>query len=112
MGTAAVAAFPAREVVVSALNILYGLDEEDEGEGLTERLSGEVRADGSPKYGVPVALSIMVFVALCAQCMSTLAVMARETGSWKWPVFAFVYMTALAWIGAFIAYQGALALGL
>ena len=112
MGTAAVAAFPAREVVVSALNILYGLDEEDEGEGLTERLSGEVRADGSPKYGVPVALSIMVFVALCAQCMSTLAVMARETGSWKWPVFAFVYMTALAWIGAFVAYQGALALGL
>jgi len=52
-----------------------------------------------------VALSVMVFFALCAQCVSTLAVMWRETGSWTWPAIAFTYMTVLAYVGAFLTYQ-------
>ncbi len=111
IGTAAVAAFPAREVLVSTLNILYGL-EDDEETGLVERLRGETFDDGSRRFGIPAALSIMVFIALCAQCASTLAVMAREAGSWKWAVFAFVYMTGLAWIGAFVTYRLASLAGL
>jgi len=61
--------------------------------------------DGSRVYTIPVAVSIMVFFALCAQCVSTLVVIRRETNSWGWPVFSFVYMTVLAWIGAFVTYQ-------
>jgi ferrous iron transport protein B len=54
---------------------------------------------------VPVALSIMVFFALCAQCVSTLAVIHRETNSWGWALFSFTYMTILAWVGAFLTFQ-------
>ncbi|HSQ57508.1 MAG TPA: hypothetical protein VLM40_17435, partial [Gemmata sp.] len=57
------------------------------------------------KYGVAVALSIMVFFALCCQCVSTLAVIRRETRSWKWPAFTFAYMTLLAYLGALAAFQ-------
>ena len=57
------------------------------------------------RYGVPVALSIMVFFALCMQCASTLVVIQRETKSWAWPAFTFVYMTALAYVGAFATFQ-------
>ena len=56
-------------------------------------------------YNVPVALSIMVFFALCAQCVSTLMVIRRETNSWVWPILSFVYMTTLAYFGALITFQ-------
>jgi ferrous iron transport protein B len=56
-------------------------------------------------YNLAVALSIMVFFALCAQCAATLAVIRRETNSWRWPAFAFGYMTALAYVGALVTYQ-------
>ena len=56
-------------------------------------------------FTVPTALSLMVFFALCCQCASTLAVIRRETRSWRWPAFTFVYMTALAYVGAMITYQ-------
>ena len=56
-------------------------------------------------FTLPVALSIMVFFALCAQCASTLVVIGRETNSWLWPVVTFTYMTVLAWLGAFATYQ-------
>ena len=86
--------------------------EDDEEDGLVDRLRGERLDDGSARFGIPAALSVMVFIALCCQCASTLAVMARETSSWRWPVFAFVYMTALAWIGAFLTYRIGTGLGL
>ena len=60
---------------------------------------------GLPVYNLPVALSIMVFFALCAQCAATLAVIRRETNSWRWPIFTFAYMTTLAYVGALITYQ-------
>ncbi|MCL4219215.1 MAG: ferrous iron transport protein B, partial [Candidatus Hydrogenedentes bacterium] len=66
----------------------------------------------APLFTLPVALSLMVFFALCAQCGATLAMMRRETGVWRWSLFAFGYMTVLAYVAAFIVYQGTTALGL
>jgi ferrous iron transport protein B len=60
---------------------------------------------GEPVYNIPVALSIMVFFALCAQCAATLVVIRRETNSFRWPLFSFVYMTVLAYLGALVTYQ-------
>ncbi len=107
IGCAAIASFPAREVVLGTLAVLYDLPEDDaEGTGLERRLKAARWDDTSrPVFTLPVALSIMVFFALCAQCASTLVVIGRETGSWVWPVVTFVYMTTLAWLGAFMIYQ-------
>ena len=68
-------------------------------------LARETWPDGRPVYTIPVALSLMVFFALCCQCVSTLAVIKRETNSWGWPLFTFSYMTALAYGGAFLTYR-------
>lgn len=112
IGCAAIASFPAREVVMGVLGVIYHLGSDlDVGEASDQhRLAARLQAarwDGTdiPVYNVPVALSIMVFFALCAQCASTLAVIKRETNSWRWPVFAFVYMTVLAYVGALVTYQ-------
>ncbi len=109
IGSAVVASFPAREVVVATLGVIFDVGSDvEEGEGnnrLTESLRDATWPDGRPLFNVPVALSIMVFFALCAQCVSTLAVIRRETNSWVWPVFSFVYMTVLAYLGAFLTYQ-------
>ncbi len=113
IGMAALASFPAREVVISALGTIYslGADVDETSPDLRSGLRKATRPDGSPAFNVPVALSVMVFFALCAQCMSTLAVIQRETSSWGWPVFAFVYMTVLAYAGAFGTYRLGLWLG-
>ncbi|MGV3485557.1 MAG: ferrous iron transport protein B [Planctomycetaceae bacterium] len=107
IGIGAIASFPAREVIIATLGTVYSLggevDEEDT--GLIEALRSSTWPDGRPVYNVPVALSIMVFFALCAQCVSTLLVMKRETNSWRWPVISFVYMTTLAYFGAMLTYQ-------
>ncbi len=107
IGMAALASFPAREVVISALGTIYslGADVDETSPDLRSGLRNATRPDGSPAIDVPVALSVMVFFALCAQCMSTLAVIQRETASWGWPVFAFVYMTVLAYVGALGTYR-------
>jgi ferrous iron transport protein B len=116
IGTAAIASFPAREVVVGTLGILYSEGKVDSEEirkkKVTETRLGKAlisaRWDDDPArpvYTLPVALSLMVFFALCCQCASTLAVIRRETRSWAWPAFTFTYMTALAYIGAFLTYQ-------
>jgi ferrous iron transport protein B len=113
IGMAALASFPAREVFVGTMGIIYrqgegDADDEDEFQAsLAEKLQNE-RWDDEPErkvFTVPVALSIMVFFALCCQCVSTLAVIRRESNSWFWPVFTFVYMTGLAYVGALLTYQ-------
>jgi ferrous iron transport protein B len=112
IGCAAIASFPAREVVLGTLGVIYNLGEDvdiDASEGQTQ-LQAELRRatwDGThrPVFNVPVALSIMVFFALCAQCAATLAVIRRETNSWLWPLFTFTYMTVLAYFGALATYQ-------
>jgi ferrous iron transport protein B len=112
IGCSVLASFPAREVVVATLGVVYGLGkdvdaESDDGLGQLQAKLRSATWDGTdrPVFTVPVALSIMVFFALCAQCAATLAVMRRETNSWRWPAFAFVYMTALAYVGAWVTYQ-------
>jgi ferrous iron transport protein B len=108
IGCAAIASFPAREVIVATLGVIYNLGEgqDEESDELKETLQNATWPGTDRKViTLPVALSIMVFFALCAQCASTLAVIRRETGTWGWPLFTFVYMTALAYGGAFITYQ-------
>lgn len=109
IGAAAIASFPAREVVVATLGVIFDIGTDVEGEEGVSRLQVALREaewrDGRPLFSVPVALSIMVFFALCAQCVSTLAVIRRETNSWAWPAFSFSYMTALAYVAAMVTYQ-------
>ena len=112
IGMAALASFPAREVMVATLGLIYnqgeaGDDPEEYRAGLAKTLREQRWDDdpGRPLFTVPVALSVMVFFALCCQCASTLAVIRRETGSWLWPAFTFVYMTVLAYLGALVVYQ-------
>ncbi|HVX09819.1 MAG TPA: ferrous iron transport protein B [Pirellulales bacterium] len=112
IGSAAIASFPAREVIVATLGILYNLGEDiDVGESddrnRLQAVLEQATWEGTdrPVFNVPVALSIMVFFALCAQCASTLVVIKRETNSWTWPAFTFVYMTVLAYVGALATYQ-------
>ncbi|QDU97561.1 ferrous iron transport protein B [Lignipirellula cremea] len=107
IGCAAIASFPAREVIVGTLGVIYNLgdDNDEESAPLQQALKDAKWPDGRPVYTLPVALSIMVFFALCAQCGATLAVIKRETNSWGWPIFTFVYMTGLAYIAALATYQ-------
>jgi ferrous iron transport protein B len=112
IGSAAIASFPAREVVMGVLGVIYNLGGDlDVGEQSDQtRLQSRLKAarwddTGEPVYNLPVALSLMVFFALCAQCAATLAVIKRETASWFWPAFAFGYMTLLAYVGALVTYQ-------
>jgi ferrous iron transport protein B len=109
IGCAAIASFPAREVVIATLGVIYKLGEDEATED-SETLRETLRAatwEGTdrPVFNVPVALSLMVFFALCAQCAATLAVMRRETNRWRWPIFTFVYMTTLAYFAALVTYQ-------
>ncbi|QDU85045.1 Ferrous iron transport protein B [Planctomycetes bacterium Pla163] len=113
IGVGLLGAFAAREVFVSTMAVVYGLDEEAaETETLRERVRAQRRPDGTPLYTPLVCLSLMVFFALACQCMSTLAVVKRETRSYRWPVFMFSYMTALAWIASFVVFQGGQLIGL
>jgi ferrous iron transport protein B len=115
IGVATLASFPAREVVVGTLGILYQVGKVESGDltlkdagehPLSGRLHGAIWEDsGQPVFTIPTTLSLMVFFALCCQCASTLAVIRRETNSWRWPVFTFAYMTVLAYLGALVVYQ-------
>ncbi len=113
IGVGVVGAFAAREVFVSTMGVIYGIGDgaDETSTPLRDRMRSERRPDGSPLWTPAVGASLMVFFALSAQCLSTLAVVKRESGSWKWATFLFVYMTVLAWVGAFLVYRGALLLG-
>jgi len=104
------AAFPARELIVATLGILYQADEEDS-VLLSQRLMQSTNPDGTNVFRPLVAISLMVFFALCAQCFSTLATAKRELNSSKMAVFMFAYMTALAYIVSLIIYQIGVLLG-
>jgi ferrous iron transport protein B len=116
---AAIASFPAREVIVATLGTIFNLGNETDAESdtLREALKNATWDDdksavsgakiGRKLFNIPVALSVMVFFALCSQCAATLATIRRETNSWRWPIFSFVYMTTLAYVAALITYQTA-----
>lgn len=113
IGIGLVSSFAARETLVSTLGLIYGVgaDADEESVPLREALRRETYASGARVYTPLVGLALMVFFVLACQCMSTLAIVRRETASWRWPLFMFGYMTVLAWIAAFIVYQGGRLLG-
>jgi ferrous iron transport protein B len=113
IGVGLIGAFAAREVFVSTMGLVYGIgsDVDEESAPLRERIRSESWADGKPVYTPLMGMSLMVFFALACQCMSTIAVVKRETKSWRWPAFLFVYMTSLAWVMSFLVYQGGKLLG-
>lgn len=113
IGIGLLGAFAAREVFVSTMGVVYGMggDVDEDAVGLRQRIQQESRSDGRPVYTPLVGLALMVFFAIACQCMSTLAVVRRETKGWRWPTFLFVYTGLLAWLLAFAVYQGGRALG-
>jgi ferrous iron transport protein B len=113
IGVALIASFAAREVLVSTLSIIYnvGKDENEQSETLIAAVRNAKTDDGRPAWTPLTALTLMVFFVLAMQCMSTVAVVRRETNSWRWPLFMVAYMTLLAYIAAFITYQGGKLLG-
>jgi ferrous iron transport protein B len=116
MGIGIVSSFAAREVFVSTMSLVYNvgaLDKSEQGiKTLAETLRAQTRPDGTPVYTALEGITLMVFYVLALQCVSTLAVMRKETSSWKWPAFQWLYMGALAWLLAFLTYQGGRWLGL
>jgi ferrous iron transport protein B len=114
IGIGIVASFAAREVFVSTMSTVYSLGGDDDEEGikrLADRLQEQTREDGSPLYSTLLGVTLMVFYVFALQCVSTIAVVRRETNGWKWPVFQFAYMFALAWVLAFLTWQGGKLLG-
>ncbi|MBT8493226.1 MAG: ferrous iron transport protein B [Deltaproteobacteria bacterium] len=113
IGIGIIGAFAAREVFISTMGVVYSVGDEvdEESATLRESIRAEKRRDGTTVYTPLVGLSLMIFFALACQCMSTLAVVKRETGGYKWPLFLFGYMTVLAWVMSFIVYQGGRLLG-
>ncbi len=103
IGIALITSFAAREVFVGTMATLYSV-EEDDNSSLREKLRASVWPDGKPVYSLATALSLMVFYVLAMQCMSTLAIVKRETGSWKWPTIQFFMMTGLAYFTSWGVY--------
>jgi ferrous iron transport protein B len=114
IGIGLVASFAAREVFVSTMSTVYNVgsgDDDESTKNLTNKLREQKRSDGSLLYTPLLAISIMVFYVLAMQCVSTMAVVRRETNTWKWVFFQWGYMAALAWITTFIVYHGGKMLG-
>ncbi len=105
VSAAVIAGFPAREVVVAVLGTIYAVGGQAEEVSLAERLQSATWPDGRPVYSLPMVLGLLVFYAWCLQCAATLAVIGRETNSWRWPVIAWTYMTVLGYVGALTIYQ-------
>ncbi len=108
IGVGIIGAFAAREVFISTMGVVYSVGQgvDETSATLRQHIRSETRDDGRPVYTPLVGLSLMIFFALACQCMSTLAVVRRETKSYRWPIFLFGYMTVLAWFASFIVYQG------
>jgi ferrous iron transport protein B len=105
VSAAVIAGFPAREVVVAVLGTIYAVGDEADEMTLAERLQAATWPDGRQVFTLPMVLGLLVFYAWCMQCAATLAVIRRETNSWRWPVFSWVYMTSLAYLAALAIYQ-------
>ena len=104
IGIALISSFAAREVFVGTLATIYSVEREAE-ETIKKRMAGEIRNDGSRMFNLPTGISLMLFYAFAMQCMSTLAIVKKETNSWKWPSIQLFSMTLIAYLSALIAYQ-------
>lgn len=105
IGIALVTSFAAREVFVGTMATLYSVGEDDKGLLLSDKMRAAKRKDGSILFSLATGISLMIFYVFAMQCMSTLAITRRETKTWKWPIIQFVYMTSLAYVMSFMAYQ-------
>ena len=103
IGVALITSFAAREVFVGTMSTLYSVGSDDE-KKLSEKLALQKRADGSPMYTPGVSMALLLFYVFALQCMSTLAVVKKETESWKIPLMQFIFMGALAYLSAWLAY--------
>jgi ferrous iron transport protein B len=114
MGIGLISSFAARETLVSTLSIVYnvGKDADAQSPSLIEAVRNAKRPDGTPAWTPLVAVSMMVFFVLACQCMSTVAVVRRETNSWRWPLFMVGYMLVIAYVASFVTFQGGRLLGL
>lgn len=115
IGIGIVASFAAREVFVSTMSTVYNFGQDTPGDdstqGLAQTFREQRRPDGSPVYSTLTGVTLMIFYVFALQCVSTVAIVRRETNSWKWPVFQWAYMGFLAWILAFLTYHGGRLLG-
>tara|TARA_Y100001949_G_scaffold64714_1_gene54741 strand:- start:532 stop:2727 length:2196 start_codon:yes stop_codon:yes gene_type:complete len=105
ISSAVIAGFPAREVVIPVLATVYAVGNTDDGVNLSDRLKSAKFPDGSLIFTLPMVLGLLIFYAFCLQCVATLAVIRRETNSVALPLLAWIYMTSLGYLGAFIVYQ-------
>ena len=106
IGIALITSFAAREVFVGTVATIYSLGSSEDQVTIKTRLKSEINPEtGGPRYTPAVGLSLLVFYTLAMQCMSTLAIVKRETKGWKWPALQLAYMTALAYLSAFLVYQ-------
>lgn len=106
IGIALFTSFAAREVFVGTMSTLYSMGSTEDYSSITKKLAAEKNAEtGQPRFTIAVAVSLLLFYVFAMQCMSTVAVVKRETGGWKWPIIQFVFMCSLAYIASFIAYQ-------
>jgi len=105
VSSAVIAGFPAREVVVAVLGTVYAVGDEADEATLSQRLQSATWPDGRAIFTLPMVMGLLIFYACCLQCAATLAVIRRETNTWRWPVFAWVYMTSIGYIGALLVYQ-------
>ena len=109
MGIGIISSFAAREVFVSTMSTVYNVGKAEKTESsmksLAKTLQSQKKPDGTPVYTPLIAVTLMVFYVFALQCVSTVAIVRRETNSWKWPLFQWVYMGALAWVLALITFQ-------
>jgi ferrous iron transport protein B len=105
VSAAVIAGFPAREVVVAVMGTIYAVGSEADEASLAQKLRSARWPDGGLIFTLPMVLGMLVFYAWCLQCAATVATIRRETNSWRWPIFAWVYMTGVAYLGAFLVYQ-------
>ncbi|MCV6631099.1 MAG: ferrous iron transport protein B [Flavobacteriaceae bacterium] len=105
IGIALITSFAAREVFVGTLATIYSVSDEDQ-DTIKNRMEADLRPDnGKPLFDLPTGVSLLLFYAFAMQCMSTLAIVKRETNGWKWPVYQFIAMTTIAYVAALVAYQ-------
>lgn len=105
IGISLVTSFAAREVFVGTMATIYSAGNTDNTQTIREKMKAEKDENGAPKFSIAVGFSLMIFYAFAMQCMSTLAVVYRETKNWKWPTIQFFFMGALAYVSSFIVYQ-------
>lgn len=105
IGIALITSFAAREVFVGTMATLYSVGESDNEMLLRQKMKAAVRPNGEPVFTLASGLSLMIFYVFAMQCMSTLAVVKRETRSWKWPIIQLIYMTALAYVMSWVVFM-------